>query len=163
MLLERPIWLILSVHELDDLLEAELEAIEHEEEAPGAAIQEMADGFPGFGIVAAVMGIVVTMQAMGGPVEIIGQKVAAALVGTFLGILLCYGFVGPIASTVKYIGHQKVLIITCTKHAILHFHAGRPPLMAIDAARKILPDHERPTFLELEEWIRGNPEEKKET
>ena len=145
----------ISVHELDEAMESEYHTIEHEETTPGAAVQEMADAFPGFGIVAAVMGIVVTMQSMGGPVELIGEKVAAALVGTFVGILLCYGVVGPIASSMKSMGSDRLVAYQCIRYAMLNFQAGRPPLLALDAARRILDDHIRPSFNELEELIKG--------
>ena len=148
----------ITPHELEGLLEQEIHTLEADLKRPGDALQSIADACPGFGIVAAVMGIVITMQSMDGPIGEIGAHVAAALVGTFLGILLCYGIVGPLASAVSYTAQNECLAFDCVKSAMVSCQLGRPPILAVDAGRRVLYDELRPTFLELERWLRGSRE-----
>ncbi len=114
----------------------------------------MADSLPGLGIVAAVLGVVITMSALGGPPEEIGHKVAAALVGTFLGILLCYGFLGPMAANIKKQTNAESEYFLCLRMGLLAFMKGVPPILALEAARRAIPHHVRPTFQEMDKACR---------
>jgi chemotaxis protein MotA len=116
----------------------------------------VADALPGLGIVAAVLGIVITMGAIGGPPEEIGKKVAAALVGTFLGILMCYGFVGPIAANLTSMGEEEGQYYHFLRVAVLAFIKGASPMTAVEFARRSVPSSVRPNFKELEAACRGS-------
>jgi chemotaxis protein MotA len=144
--------------ELDQLMDLDLDVHHHEASIPVASLSTMADSLPGLGIVAAVLGVVITMGALGGPPEEIGHKVAAALVGTFLGILLCYGFVGPIASNMSKAADEQRAYLGVLKVVVISFLKGTAPIMAIEAARRAIPGHVRPTFAELEKSCRGGAE-----
>lgn len=137
-------------HDLEDLMEGDIDALHDEELRPSTALNTTADALPGLGIVAAVLGIVITMAAIDGPPEVIGHKVGAALVGTFIGILLCYGFFGPLAASMKYRTHDNHQYLTCMKHALLAFHKGVAGVIAVEFARRTLYQEVRPGFLELE-------------
>src|SRR4029079_1512557 len=113
---------------------------------PIAALQAVGEGLPGLGIVAAVLGVVITMGALGGPPEAIGHKVAAALVGTFLGILLCYGFVGPIAANITTQNEEEQQYFECLRSGILGFVRGAAPIVAVEQARRTIPSAVRPDF-----------------
>ena len=115
----------------------------------------MADSLPGLGIVAAVLGIVITMGALGGPPEEIGKKVAAALVGTFLGILLCYGLVGPIAANMVKIADDEHAYLYVLRVLMVSFLKGTAPIMAVEVARRAIPGHVRPSFKEVESACRN--------
>jgi chemotaxis protein MotA len=115
----------------------------------------MADSLPGLGIVAAVLGVVITMGALGGPPEEIGRKVAAALVGTFLGILLCYGFVGPLAANMAKTAEDERAYLYVLRVVMITFLKGTAPIMAVEAARRAIPGHVRPSFQEVEKACRG--------
>jgi chemotaxis protein MotA len=146
--------------DIDQIMELDLEARRHETGQPVSALSTMADSLPGLGIVAAVLGVVITMGAMGGAPDEIGHKVAAALVGTFLGILLCYGLVGPIASKMAHEvdeerGYYHVLRVSMTA-----FIKGMPPILAVETGRRAIPGRLRPTFQELERVCRGKAEVK---
>lgn len=138
-------------HDLDDLMENDIDALREEELHPSHALNTTSDSLPGLGIVAAVLGIVITMGAIDGPPEEIGHKVGAALVGTFLGILGCYGFVGPIAANMKFRVNEDMQYITCMKHALLSFNKGVAGVIAVEFARRTLFIDVRPGFTELEE------------
>src|SRR5271166_4093120 len=125
--------------DLDQMLDLDLEVHQHGAAQPTAALTSVADSLPGLGIVAAVLGIVITMSAMGGPPEEIGKKVAAALVGTFLGILLCYGLVGPIAANIKKITNAESEYFLALRMGLLAFMKGVPPILALEAARRAIP------------------------
>ncbi len=142
-------------HELEPLLELELEKHHHEMMAPAHALTKVADGLPGFGIVAAVLGIVITMGSIGGDVAAVGAHVAAALVGTFLGILLAYGFVGPLATAIEAQAEQDGRIYESVKTALLACLRGYNPKVALEFARKTLPSHVRPQFAEFETHLKG--------
>jgi chemotaxis protein MotA len=116
---------------------------------------KVADALPGLGIVAAVLGVVLTMQAIDGPVLEIGHKVGAALVGTFLGILLSYGFAQPLAASLEHRVNEELNIDHCVKAGILAIHKGFAPAIAIEFARRVVPDDVRPTFEETEILCRG--------
>ncbi len=146
----------LDPHELEMLLDAELDLHHQEQEAPSHAVQVMADSLPGFGIVAAVMGIVITMSSLGGgDTSQVGEHVAAALVGTFLGILLSYGVAGPIASAMANRAREDGKAFECVKVALIANLRGYNPKVAVEFARKTLPAKGRPNFLELEEHLKS--------
>ena len=140
--------------ELDQMLELDME-VHHHAARPIAALSTMADSLPGLGIVAAVLGVVITMGALGGPPEEIGHKVAAALVGTFLGILLCYGLVGPMASNMAKIAEDEHSYLHVLRVLMISFLKGTAPIMAVEVARRAIPGHVRPSFKEVEKMCRG--------
>jgi chemotaxis protein MotA len=120
-----------------------------------AALSTMADSLPGLGIVAAVLGVVITMGALGGPPEEIGHKVAAALVGTFLGILLCYGLVGPLAARMGKAAEEEHEFLLVMRVVMIAFLKGVAPIMAVEIGRRVVPGHVRPSFKEVEGACRG--------
>lgn len=137
-------------HDLDQLIDADLE-VHHEHNAqPVHALTRVSDALPGLGIVAAVLGIVITMESLGGPPEELGKKVAAALVGTFLGILTCYGFVGPLASAIEAADEAEAAYYRVLKTGLVAFVKGHPPIMALEFARRTIPHGSRPSFAEME-------------
>lgn len=142
-------------HQLEALMDLEIETHHHDAGEPAGAISKVADAMPGFGIVAAVLGIVNTMGALGGPPEEIGKKVAAALVGTFLGILMAYGFIGPMSSAMERRARDETHFYTTIKTCILGFLQGHPPQVAIEFGRKSTPGDLRPSFKDLEAQLRG--------
>jgi len=137
-------------HHLADVLDADLDKHHHEEAQIPAAINKMGDAMPGFGIVAAVLGVVITMQSIGGSATEIGEKVAAALVGTFLGILLAYGVIGPMASAVESRLASEHAYLQVIRAALLAFARGDAPKQTAEAARRALEPHVRPSFSQLE-------------
>jgi len=141
--------------ELDQMLDLDLEVHHQDESQPTSALSTMADSLPGLGIVAAVLGVVITMGALGGPPEEIGHKVAAALVGTFLGILLCYGLVGPIAANMAKAADEEHAFLYVMRVLMISFLKGTAPIMAVEVARRAVPGHVRPSFKELEQACRG--------
>ncbi len=145
---------VVNAFDLERLLDTEIET--HHEEAliyPGV-LSKLSDSFPGLGIVAAVLGIIVTMQFLDGPPAVIGHHVAAALVGTMLGILFCYGYVGPLASKVEYVVREQSALLKCVKAGLVSFAGGAPPQVALEFARKTIPPSMRPTAEELETLIK---------
>ena len=141
--------------ELDQLIDLDLEVMHHDSMQPVNSLTTVADSLPGLGIVAAVLGVVITMSALGGPPEEIGKKVAAALVGTFLGVLLCYGLVGPISSNMSKLADEERAYLNVLRVLIISFLKGTAPILAVEAARRASPGHVRPTFQELEEACRS--------
>src|SRR5438094_3748063 len=137
--------------DLDQVLDLDLEVHHQQAAIPISALSTTADSLPGLGIVAAVLGVVITMGALGGPPEEIGHKVAAALVGTFLGILLCYGLIGPLAANMGKIADEEKAYMNVLRVLIISFLKGTAPILAVEAARRAVPGHVRPTFKELEE------------
>jgi chemotaxis protein MotA len=127
-----------------------MEVHHHGSSLPVASLSSMADALPGLGIVAAVLGVVITMGALGGPPEEIGHKVAAALVGTFLGILLCYGLVGPLAASMQKTTEDEGAFLYVLRVLMISFLKGNAPIMAVEFARRAIPGHVRPSFLEVE-------------
>ena len=140
--------------DLDQMLDLDLEVHHRDATQPTSALTTVADSLPGLGIVAAVLGVVITMQALGGPPEEIGQKVAAALVGTFLGILLCYGLVGPLASNMAKAADEEHAFLYVMRVLMVSFLKGTAPIMAVEVARRAVPGHVRPSFKELEQACR---------
>jgi chemotaxis protein MotA len=145
--------------ELDQLLELDLEVHHHESSLPVAALSTVADSLPGLGIVAAVLGVVITMGALGGPPEEIGRKVAAALVGTFLGVLLCYGLVGPLAANMAKAAEEERAYLHVLRVLMISFLKGSAPIMAVEFGRRAIPGHLRPSFSEVEQTCRGTTHE----
>ncbi|MDO9478692.1 MAG: flagellar motor stator protein MotA [Pseudohongiella sp.] len=144
----------LAPHEIEAMIDTEIETQMHELTEPSHAITRIADGLPAFGIVAAVLGIVITMQKLGGPPDALGKSVAAALVGTFVGIFIAYSFVGPMASRLAEVAHAEIKMFECIKAAIVATSNGLPPQLAVEFARKTLFSGERPSFAQLDEHIR---------
>lgn len=145
----------LAPHEVEAMIDNEIETQHHELSEPSHAMHRIADGLPGFGIVAAILGIVITMQKLGGPPEALGQSVAAALVGTFIGIFVAYGFVGPISNRLQEVADAEIKMFECIKAAIVATSNGLPPQLAVEFARKTLFSGDRPSFSELDEHIRN--------
>src|SRR5213594_350711 len=145
--------------DLDQVLDLDLEVHHQQVAIPISALSTTADSLPGLGIVAAVLGVVITMGALGGPPEEIGHKVAAALVGTFLGILLCYGLFGPLAGSMTKINDAESEYYNFLRVGLISFIKGTPPIMAVEVARRSIPSACRPTFTELEKACRGGGSE----
>jgi chemotaxis protein MotA len=141
--------------EIDSMMEADLEVHHRESFEPIAALSTMADALPGLGIVAAVLGVVLTMGALGGPKEAIGEKVAAALVGTFLGILLCYGIFGPLAAAMTKNNDAEGQYLGFLRMASLGFVKELSPILVVELARRSIPPEVRPSFQEMEASCRG--------
>jgi len=137
------------------LLEIELEAMEDEHEKPVGVLTKSADAMPGFGIVAAVLGIVITMASIAGPIEQIGEKVAAALVGTFLGIFLSYGFMNPLAVNMDFINRAQMAFIRCIAASVIGFANGMSPIMAVEVARRGLSSEVKPSADDLETMLKN--------
>lgn len=144
-----------SHFELDQLIEVDLDVHHKEVSQPVNALTTVADALPGLGIVAAVLGVVITMQALGGPPEEIGHKVAAALVGTFLGILLCYGFFSPLAANMSQSNEAESLYYHCLRTGLIAFVRGAAPILAVEFSRRSIPAEVRPSFKEMEAACRG--------
>jgi chemotaxis protein MotA len=136
--------------DMDQMMERDMEVHHHGAVAPISALTTVADALPGLGIVAAVLGVVITMGSIGGPPEEVGHKVAAALVGTFLGILLCYGLVGPLGANMTKGAEAHNEYLQVLRVLILSFLKGNAPMIAIEIARRSIPAHVRPTFVEME-------------
>jgi chemotaxis protein MotA len=141
--------------DVDQMMERDIEVHQHDATQPVAALSTMADSLPGLGIVAAVLGVVITMGALGGPPEEIGHKVAAALVGTFLGILLCYGFIGPVASKMSKEAEEEHAFYNVLRVITVTFIKGTPPSIAVEVGRRAIPAHARPTFQEAEKFMKS--------
>lgn len=141
--------------DLDQLMELDMEVHHHDATQPVSALSTMADSLPGLGIVAAVLGVVITMGALGGPPEEIGKKVAAALVGTFLGILLCYGLVGPLAANMTKAAEEEHAYLGVLRVLVISFLKGSAPIQAVEVGRRAIPGHLRPSFQEVEKACRG--------
>ncbi|MGA7832849.1 MAG: flagellar motor stator protein MotA [Terracidiphilus sp.] len=136
--------------DMDQMMELDMEVHHHEATLPVNSLSTVADSLPGLGIVAAVLGVVITMGSLGGPQEEIGRKVAAALVGTFLGILLCYGVVGPLAANMAKTADSQNEYLHVLRVLILSFLKGSAPMIAIEMGRRAIPAHVRPGFDEME-------------
>lgn len=144
----------LNPMEIETLMDSEIETHHHEGEVPAHALQKVADGLPAFGIVAAVMGVVHTMASVGLPPSELGMLIAQALVGTFLGILLAYGFVGPLSGLIEQKLAEVTKMLQCVKVTLLASLNGYAPALAVEFGRKVLYSTERPGFLELESHVK---------
>jgi chemotaxis protein MotA len=140
--------------DVDQMMELDMDSHHHSESQPNQALTSVADALPGLGIVAAVLGVVVTMGSLGGPPEEIGHKVAAALVGTFLGILMCYGVFGPLASNMSKSVDEEHSFYSVLRVVMLAFIKGTSPIMAVEIGRRAIPGHARPSFAEVEKACR---------
>jgi chemotaxis protein MotA len=144
----------LNAFEIENLMDVEIETHHHEGEIPVGAMSKLADGMPAFGIVAAVMGVVHTMESVGLPPAQLGKLIAAALVGTFLGILLSYGFVGPLATLLEHKLNEQTKLLQCIKVTLLASLNGYAPQVAVEFGRKVLYSTDRPSFTELESEVK---------
>lgn len=144
-------------HELEALMDLEIETIEHHHSQPGHALQTLADSLPALGIVAAVLGIIKTMASIAEPPEVLGKLIGAALTGTFLGVWLGYAFVSPIALAILGRAESEVMYYKSIKVGILAYLQGAAPQVSIEFARKLLPSSVQPEFLELEDYVNQLP------
>ncbi|MFH0995929.1 MAG: flagellar motor stator protein MotA [Pseudomonadota bacterium] len=145
----------MTPHELESLMEIDMEAQEHDAMIPASALTKVSDGLPALGIVAAVLGVVLTMGKLSEPPAILGQSIGAALVGTFLGILLSYGLVGPLATNLENKAKEHEAYLKVIKAAILAMASGAAPQSAVESARRAIPISDRPGFEELNEEIKN--------
>ncbi|MEY3252595.1 MAG: hypothetical protein RL227_1568 [Pseudomonadota bacterium] len=145
----------LNAHEIESLMDSEIETHHHEAHAPVAAIQRVAGGLPAFGIVAAVLGVIKTMGSVGQPPAVLGAMIGSALVGTFLGILLAYAFAEPLAGLLEQKVEESGKELQCIKTTLLASMQGYAPQVAIEFGRKVLYSGDRPTFSELEGHVKG--------
>ncbi|WP_076413067.1 flagellar motor stator protein MotA [Shewanella sp. UCD-KL12] len=143
----------ISPHDLEHILEEEIYRIEEDRMRPSHALARVAEAMPGFGILAAVMGIIITMSSIDGPITMIGVKVAAALVGTFIGIFACYCLFEPVSKALEHLVERKSAQLRCVAAILTAFSKGKPPMLAIDAGRKQIQSENRPSFVELERWM----------
>ncbi len=146
----------MNAFEMENLMDVELEAHHKDVEKPGHALNQMGDALPGFGIVAAILGVIITMGYIDGTPEEIGGHIAAALVGSFLGILLAYGFVGPMGHAAAHQADEEARLLACAKMCILATLNGYSPQVSVEFGRKAIGHDVRPGFVELEEYVRGN-------
>lgn len=144
----------LNAFEIENLMDNEIETHHHEGEIPPQALAALGDGMPAFGIVACVLGVVHTMESVGKPPSELGLMIAHALVGTFLGIFMAYGFVGPLAKILEYKLHDSTKMFQCIKVTLLASLNGYAPQVAVEFGRKVLFSTERPTFIELETFVK---------
>ena len=140
--------------EMDQMMELDMEVHHHDATQPVSALATVADALPGLGIVAAVLGVVITMEAIGGSPDKIGSKIAAALVGTFLGIFLCYGVVGPLAARLEHLNEGRTQLLQVLRTGMVSFAYGASPILAVEYARRSIPVEQRPSFTEMESNIR---------
>ncbi|MBU2599341.1 flagellar motor stator protein MotA [bacterium] len=147
----------MPAHQLESLLEVDIEVVQHDTVAPSMAMASIADACPGLGIVAAVLGVIITMGVIDQPPTVIGHHIAAALVGTMIGVLSCYGILGPIAANLGHIAIGKSVFFNVVKIALVSYVSGMAPLIALEAGRRVIPTEERPTFVELDQVMREGP------
>lgn len=141
-------------HELDALMENELDSHHEEMLLSSKSVAFIADSLPGLGIVACVMGVVITMGFIGQPPEVLGHHIGAALVGTFLGVLTCYGFVSPMSKNMEHMAMEDMQYLNVVKVSLLAFIGGAAPKVAVEFGRRVIPGSARPTFTDLEELMR---------
>lgn len=142
-------------HELENVIDTEIETFEMELKPVPSSLTRVGDSLPGLGIVAAVLGIIVTMASIDKGAEVVGHHVAAALVGTFLGVLTSYGFVNPLAAHIEHNMENKLRVFETIKACIVSYAKGNPPIIAIEIARRTIFTDDRPSFSELENFVRG--------
>lgn len=145
----------IAPHDLDSLLTTDMEARHEEESVASGSITKVADSLPGLGIVAAVLGVVLTMGKISEPPEVLGHSIGAALVGTFLGVLACYGFVGPMATNLEHKAKDSEIYFNVIKTALVSYVGGAAPQIAVESGRRAIPGVDRPSFAELEEAIKS--------
>jgi chemotaxis protein MotA len=144
-------------HEMEALIDARIEVHHQEEMEIAGSIQSVADGMPALGIVAAVLGVIHTMGAITEPPEVLGHLIGGALVGTFLGVFLAYGFIGPIANSLKALAEEELRYLVCIKGGIIAYMQGYAPIMAVESARMVLQPHNQPSFADIEQAIEAAP------
>lgn len=137
-------------HDLEQMMDGEIDLHHEHSQKPVSALMKVSDALPGIGIVAAVLGVVVTMGAINGPIESVGKHVAAALTGTFLGVLLAYGFVGPLASALEHVTGGETRFYYFIKASVVALAKGATPIVAAEFARRAIESDVRPSFLEME-------------
>jgi chemotaxis protein MotA len=142
-------------HDIESLMDIDIETHHQDGTKPGMILQKIGDSMPGLGIVAAVLGIVITMQAINGPPEEIGHKVAAALVGTFLGIFLSYGFIQPLATNIDIAAEEESNMLEAIKAGIVSLAKGFNPIVSVEFARRAMSSDHRPSFQEMEDFVKG--------
>lgn len=140
--------------QLEPLMDRSLSAMAHEKHIPPMVLSKVGDALPGFGICAAVLGIVVTMGSLGGDISAVGHHIGAALTGTFMGVFLCYGVVGPMCTNMEFYSHGEMTYLNCIKSAVVSFVNGLPPLVAAEVGRRVLDDDMRPNATELETMLK---------
>jgi chemotaxis protein MotA len=144
-------------HEMEALMDARIEVHHHEALEVSHAVTGMADGMPALGIVAAVLGIIHTMGSITEPPEVLGELIGGALVGTFLGVLISYGFIAPMAAMLKSVADSEVRYYICMKSGITAYMQGYAPIMAVESARMVLMAHDQPSFADIEQAIDNAP------
>ncbi len=144
----------MSAFEIETLMDEDIETYRHEREVPAYAMQNVADALPAFGIVAAVLGVIKALAAVDQPPAILGDLISKAMVGTFLGILLAYGFVGPLGARVERCSDESIKVLECIKITLLASMNGYPPQLAVEFGRKVLYTAVRPSFIELESHVK---------
>lgn len=150
----------ISAHELEGFLEQELEAMEHSLMQPSRSLYKIGEAMPGFGILAAIMGIIITMGSISGSVAEIGEHVAAALVGTFLGIFFCYCVMEPLSNAMGQRVKTELSALECVRTTLVAHLAGKPTLLAVDAGRKLIEQDVKPAFRQLETWVNRYEDER---
>lgn len=150
----------ITAHELEGFLEQELEAMEHTLLQPSRSLHKIGEAMPGFGILAAIMGIIITMGNIGGSVASIGAHVAAALVGTFLGIFFCYCVMEPLSNAMSQRIKTELSALECVRTTLVAHLAGKPTLLAVDAGRKLIEQDVKPAFRQLETWVNTYEDER---
>ncbi|AEA33545.1 motility-associated protein [Hippea maritima] len=145
----------IEVEKLEEMLDTNIESIEKEAMAPAKMVGTLAESMPGMGIVAAVMGVILTMGALGGSILVIGEHIAAALTGTFLGLLMCYGIFGPMAKYAEFKTEDMVAYLNALKTGIIYIAKGDAPIIAMEAVRESIPPLARPEFDEAESFVKG--------
>lgn len=142
-------------HEIEMLLDADIDTQHQDEATAPMLLQKLGDSLPGIGIVVAVLGIILAMEAIDGPVEIVGRNVGAALVGTMMGVLLAYGFVLPLATNLETLKQSESRYLECIKAAIVAYAKGNAPVMVVEFARRVIYEDVRPSFEETEKAVRA--------
>jgi len=141
-------------HHYEAIMDTDIATRKHHDAMAGGAVNKIADALPGLGIVAAVLGIVITMGDINQPPEVLGNHIAAALVGTFLGVLMCYGFVGPMATNLEHQAEAKAARLKVVKSALMGYSIGLAPILAVEYARRAIPSNVQPSMEELEEGMK---------
>lgn len=144
----------IAAHELEALIDTEMETYLEEILQPSKSVNAVADSLPGLGIVAAVLGVVLTMGKIKEPPEVLGASIGAALLGTFLGVLLCYGFVGPLGRNLEHGALEKMQYLNVIKVALISFLGGSAPKVAVEFGRRVIPENVKPSFIEIEDALR---------
>jgi len=140
--------------EIEKLMKLDMDAMRDQAETTADMLSKMAESLPGLGIVAAVLGVILTMSKISAPPEVLGHSIGAALVGTFLGVLFCYGFIGPMAIKLDNLAQERDMYFNVIRAAISAAVSGSSPIMAAEYGRRAIPEDVRPTFFEMEDWLK---------